>query len=121
MNWLKHIFIKNQTIDTSESFKKEMFQRLSLFSRNELEFSFKKLGGREEGLETTEAKERIKIFGYNNIADEKRANHFLKLFKIARDPLNLLLLALAIVSLLIGDMKAASVIFLMVWNQETFL
>ncbi len=115
MNWLKHIFIKNQTIDTSESFKKEMFQRLSLFSRNELEFSFKKLGGREEGLETTEAKERIKIFGYNNIADEKRANHFLKLFKIARDPLNLLLLALAIVSLLIGDMKAASVIFLMVF------
>ena len=116
MNWLKHIFIKGK--DDSESMellKKELFLKLFKFAKNEPEFALKELNSKVEGLNDIEVRKRLKIYGLNDVADEKKTNHFVKLFKIIKDPLNLLLLGLAVVSFLIGDYKAFAVIVLMVF------
>ncbi|MEI7765506.1 MAG: cation-transporting P-type ATPase, partial [bacterium] len=115
MNWLKHILIKNKKSDESMDFiKKNLFDKLHKFAKNDPVFAFGEIASGESGLSDIEAKRRLKIYGYNDIAEEKKTNHFLKLIGILKSPLNLLLLALAIVSLLVNDIKAASVIALMV-------
>lgn len=115
MNFLRHIFIKikNEENDT-DSFKKELFDKLFKFAKNEINFAFSELHSRNEGLTDKEVSERLKSYGYNDIAEEKKTNHFLQLFDILKNPLNLLLLALAVVSLFVHDYKAAGVITLMV-------
>ena len=115
MNLLRYTFRgKEKDEEKLNSIKKELFLKLSKFSKNEPAFSLKELNSKETGLFPEEAKNRIKTFGYNIIADEKKTNHFLKLLKIMKDPLNLLLSALAVVSLLTGDVTAFSIIILMV-------
>ena len=115
MNWLKHIFIKNKNDEELiNSLKKIIFEKLHKFAKNEPTFAFNELVSKNEGLSEQEAKKRLKIYGYNDIAEEKKTNHFLKLIGILKSPLNLLLIALALVSLFVGDIKAFSVIILMV-------
>jgi len=115
MNWLKHLFLRNKKNNKeTSSYQKELFVKFLEFSKNSPDFVLNKLNSSSSGLGPIEAKERLKTFGFNNVADEKKTNHFLKLLKILRDPLNLLLTALAVVSLVIGDTKAFSVIILMV-------
>ncbi|MEI7810303.1 MAG: magnesium-translocating P-type ATPase [bacterium] len=116
MDWLKNIFIKNRkSVNVLDSIKKELFDKLLNFSKNNNDFAFKVLNSREKGLNDREVADRLKTFGYNTISEEKKTNHFVKFFKIAKDPLNLLLSALAAVSFLIGDHKAFAVILLMVF------
>lgn len=115
MNWLKHIFIKsNKDSELIDSLKKSLFAKLYKFAQNEPSFAFTELKSRAEGLSEKEAKKRLKIYGSNDIADEKKTNHFFKLLEIAKSPLNLLLLGLAVVSFFVGDMKSFGVIILMV-------
>ncbi len=115
MNWIKSLFVKHRKNDNDlSSIKKELFEKLILFAQNDPEYAFKELNGKPLGLSEEEVIERIKIFGYNNIAEDKKTNHFLKLLKIIKDPLNLLLISLALVSLITGDVKAFCVIILMV-------
>jgi len=115
MNWFKHIFIKNKNSEQlSDSTKKDFFDKLFKFAKNEPSFALQELDSKIEGLSNIEVKNRLKIYGLNDISDQKKTNHFLKLFKILKDPLNLLLTALAIVSFLVGDLKAFSIIILMV-------
>ena len=115
MNWIKHIFLKNKNNDEEmDSLKKEIFEKLHKFAKNEPTFALSELNSQAKGLNEQEVKARLKIYGYNDISEEKKTNHFVKLFGIIKSPLNLLLLALAIVSLLVHDIKAASVIALMV-------
>jgi len=116
MNWLKHIFIKRGEGDQlKESFKKDFFNKLYEFTKNDSDFSLKELNSKIEGLTDEEVKNRFNKYGFNDVAEEKKNNHFLKLLKIFKDPLNLLLTTLAVVSLLIGDFKAFSIIILMVF------
>src|ERR1035437_10120178 len=115
MNWLKHIFLKSKKDDElTKSLKKILFDKLYIFAKNAPNFAFKELDSKAEGLDEKEARKRLKIYGMNDLADEKKTNHLLKLFEILKSPLNLLLLALAIVSLLVGDKPAFWVIILMV-------
>jgi len=115
MNWLKHIFIKNKNSDQLiDSLKKDLFDKLYKFAKNEPDFALKELNSKIEGLNDQEIKNRLKIYGVNDVSDEKKTNHFFKLLKILKDPLNLLLTALAVVSLIVGDVKAFSIIILMV-------
>ena len=115
MNWLKHIFIKSKKDDElTKSLKKNLFDKLYKFAENEPEFALKELNSKIEGLDELEVKKRLKIYGSNDIAEEKKTNHFLKLFEILKSPLNLLLLALAFVSLAVGDKESFVVIFVMV-------
>jgi P-type Mg2+ transporter len=72
------------------------------------------VGANLDGLSQTEAAARLKKFGRNLIAREHRANVLEELWNRARNPLNGLLLALAIVSYFLGDVRAAVVIAAMV-------
>jgi len=115
MNWAKHIFAKSKRDDElTNSLKKSFFEKLYKFAKNEPSFAFSELGSRAEGLNEREATNRLKIYGSNDIAEEKKTNHFLKLLSILKDPLNLLLTTLAVVSLLVGDTKAFGIIITMV-------
>ena len=116
MNWLKHVFIKSKKNDElMDSIKKNLFEKLYKFAEDTPEFALKELNSNNEGLNEQEIKNRLKIYGYNIIAEEKKTNHFLKLLDILKSPLNLLLLALAAVSFFVGDIKAFSIIILMVF------
>ena len=78
MNWWKHIFRRHQKDDAAlGSLMKELFDKLSVFAQNEPAFALGELGSREAGLNDQEVKDRIKIWGLNTIADEKKTNHFL--------------------------------------------
>lgn len=115
MNWLKHIFIKSKKDkELTNSLQKNLFDKLYKFAQNEPAFGFGILRSGHEGLDDKEAKKRLKIYGFNDIADKKKTNHFFKLLGILKNPLNLLLTALAVVSLFVGDMKSFVVIMLMV-------
>ncbi|MFZ2205275.1 MAG: magnesium-translocating P-type ATPase [Candidatus Magasanikiibacteriota bacterium] len=115
MNWLRHIFLKikgEEEIDNSS--QKELSDNLLKFAINDSNFALDKLESRVSGLDREEAQKRIKIFGFNDLSEEKKTNHLFRLFKILKDPLNLLLAILAIVSLFVGDTKAATIITIMV-------
>jgi len=116
MNWIKHIFLKSKKDDElTQSLKKKLFDKLFKFAENDPNFAFNELHSKAEGLDQEEADKRLKIYGANDIADEKKTNHFLKLFEILKSPLNLLLSALAFVSLFVGDKESFAVIILMVF------
>jgi Mg2+-importing ATPase len=66
------------------------------------------------GLTQTEADERARTAGLNEIAQERKQGWFLRVLKIIRNPLVILLSALSIISFLTGDMRAGSVMLGMV-------
>ena len=67
-----------------------------------------------EGLTETEAKRRLEKSGLNEIAREKPMKWYVQLLKTVTNPLSLLLIFLAIVSLLTGSPIAALIISIMV-------
>jgi Mg2+-importing ATPase len=73
-----------------------------------------KLGSGLEGLSDTEAAARLKKFGPNLVARERKATIPEELWSRARNPLNALLLSLATISYFLGDVRAAVVIAAMV-------
>jgi Mg2+-importing ATPase len=73
-----------------------------------------KLGSALEGLSSAEAAVRLKKFGPNLVARERKATIPQELWSRARNPLNALLLTLASVSYFLGDVRAAVVIAAMV-------
>jgi P-type Mg2+ transporter len=73
-----------------------------------------KAGSRLEGLSQSEAEERLLACGPNIVAREAKATILQELWGRARNPLNALLLTLAIVSYFLGDVRAAIVISSMV-------
>ncbi len=73
-----------------------------------------KLESAPEGLSATEAAARLKKFGHNLVARERKATIPEELWSRARNPLNALLLTLAMVSYFLGDIRAAAVIAAMV-------
>src|SRR6266702_4810929 len=72
------------------------------------------LGCEAEGLSDIEAAERLKKFGFNLVARERRATIPEEIWSRARNPLNALLLTLAATSYFLGDVRAAVVIATMV-------
>src|SRR5512141_2494171 len=74
----------------------------------------KELGSQLSGLSEAEADSRLKRFGMNEIAREKRQSALMRLLGNVKNPLVLLLLALGVLSYLTGDLRAMVVIFVMV-------
>ena len=66
------------------------------------------------GLSDTEAEARLKQHGPNAVAHEAAKSIPMQLLQRLRNPLNLLLVTLALVSLAVGDREAAIIIFAMV-------
>ena len=73
-----------------------------------------KLQTSTSGLTEAEAEARLKLYGPNQISQTQHRGAFHLFISIAANPLNALLLTLAIVSSLIGDTRAAIVIAVMV-------
>ena len=73
-----------------------------------------RLGTSEAGLTTRQAHARLKQHGPNAVAHEASKSIPVLLLQRVRNPLNLLLLTLAVVSLAMGDEEAAIIIFVMV-------
>lgn len=67
-----------------------------------------------EGLSEAEAKRRLEKSGLNEIAREKPIKWYVQLLKTVTNPLSLLLIVLATVSLLTGSLVGACIIFAMV-------
>ena len=59
----------------------------------------------EAGLDATEAAERLRRFGPNQIARERRTGVLYELANRTKNPLNALLLTLAVVSYFLGDVR----------------
>jgi Mg2+-importing ATPase len=74
----------------------------------------KELGTQLEGLSDSEAAARLNQYGSNEIAREKRQSALMRLLINIKNPLVLLLLALAGLSYLTGDLRATVVILVMV-------
>jgi len=66
------------------------------------------------GLTTDEAERRLKSFGLNLVTREQKPTVIQEIWGRAKNPLNALLLTLAVVSYFLGDVRAAIVIVLMV-------
>ncbi len=69
-----------------------------------------RMGSDADGLTLDEAGARLKKFGPNRISCEHRATILQEIWARARNPLNVLLLTLAMVSYFLGDVRAAVVI-----------
>ena len=82
MNWLKHIFIKSKKDgELINSLQKNLFEKLHKFAENEPVFALQEMNSRTEGLSDREVEKRLKIYGANIIADEKKDQSFFKTFK----------------------------------------
>jgi Mg2+-importing ATPase len=87
---------------------------LATISRLQPDEACAKLASTLEGLTETEAEARLKKFGPNIVARERKATILEELWGRARNPLNALLLTLATISYFLGDVRAAVVIAVMV-------
>ena len=72
------------------------------------------LGVTSAGLSHKEAKRRLETYGFNRIGEEKKKTLPTRVVDVFRDPLLLLLIAMAAISFLTGDYKAVAVISMMV-------
>ena len=83
-------------------------------ARADVDAVLKELGSQLSGLSEAEAASRLKQFGANEIAREKRPSTLMRLLSNIKNPLVILLLALGVISYVTGDLRAAVVIFVMV-------
>jgi Mg2+-importing ATPase len=74
----------------------------------------KELGSKASGLTAAEADSRLKQYGPNEIAREKRQSAVMRLLGNVKNPLVILLVVLGVISYLTGDLRAMTVIFAMV-------
>ena len=63
-----------------------------------------------EGISEVEAASRIKLYGLNEVASEKKLSWLMHLFNNVKNPLVILLTVLAIISYSTGDLRATIVI-----------
>ena len=89
-------------------------QRLIDAAAAEPDELLKQLGTTSEGLTTEAAAQRLSALGPNLVAHERQQSIVAELIGRARNPLNFLLLALAAISYVLGDKRAAAVIAVMV-------
>jgi Mg2+-importing ATPase len=73
-----------------------------------------RLGSSKDGLDAGDAAARLRTMGANSITQEEQPSIFRELLGRAKNPLNGLLLSLAFISYLLGDLRAAIVIGVMV-------
>lgn len=114
MNWHKHIFRQSKGVDHSNISKNELFDILRVYAKNEPDFAVKELKTNIIGLSDQDVKNRLKKYGLNDLANDKKVSQFIKFFNILKSPINLLLLTLSIISFFVGDIKSFVVIILMV-------
>jgi len=88
---------------------------LIAFSKLSVEAACQKIGSTAAGLAPDEAERRLDTYGLNLVTREHKPTIIEEIWSRAKTPLNALLFTLAIVSYFLGDVRAAIVIFLMVF------
>ncbi len=83
-------------------------------ARTDTDTVLKDLKSQLDGLSEAEAASRLKQYGANEIAREKRQTPLMRLLDNIKNPLVILLTALGVLSFLTGDLRAMTVIFVMV-------
>jgi magnesium-transporting ATPase (P-type) len=89
-------------------------EELFILSELSADHACPKLASSASGLAAEEAERRLKTYGLNLVAREQRPTLVQEIWGRAKNPLNALLLTLAIASYFIGDIRAAIVILIMV-------
>lgn len=92
----------------------QVSQTLIEMAQADVETVLRSLGSSRSGLSTAESQRRIERNGLNEIANEKPPHWYVQLFKTFYNPLVILLITLALISLVTGDGRAAVIIFIMV-------
>ena len=75
---------------------------------------FERLGSAPAGLDASEAARRLATFGVNTVAHEEHQTLPVQLLRRLLNPLNILLITLAVVSVAMREQQAAAIIFAMV-------
>jgi Mg2+-importing ATPase len=108
----------NQTTNSSKSQKSSTFKDSSAslisIAQSDVNEVLQLFETELEGLSEPEAKRRLDKYGLNEIAREKKIVWYVQLLKTVTNPLSLLLIVLAFVSLFTGSITAALIIFIMV-------
>jgi len=73
-----------------------------------------RLGSSENGLSETEARDRISLYGPNEIEHERQAGWLRQIVQAYNHPFNILLIALAVISYVTEDIKATILLLAMV-------
>lgn len=94
--------------------KEDISSRLVHAAHESLDTLFNQLNTSHNGISHSESAMRIRQYGHNEIAHDKRSHWFVRLFKIIRNPLILLLIAIILVSIFTDDMRTMIVVSLMV-------
>jgi Mg2+-importing ATPase len=99
---------------TPLSGEKKNSQKLIEIAQTSAAAALQQLKSQAEGLEENEAEVRLMQYGPNEIASEKRRTIWARLWDMVKNPLVILLTALALISFLTGDLRATIVILSMV-------
>jgi len=102
----KHLKASKQNITNAQSSTNRL-KELATCSKDEL---FQTLKSSEKGLSANEAEARVSEFGKNIISENKKANPFLVVYENIKNPLTLMLVVLASVSLYMDDVRTAVVV-----------
>src|SRR5512142_3022220 len=109
---------KGATLNNMENLrsanKPKVSDQLLEMARKEPDAVLKELESQSNGLSMAEAEARVKRYGLNEIARERRQSPLMRLWDNIRNPLVILLIALGVLSYITGDLRAMIVIFVMV-------
>jgi len=109
----KILNLKKQS-NTTTSKSIEVSTHLIDIAYSDVETVLKILNTSLEGLSEIQSSGRLQKYGLNEVAREKPPRWYIQLFKTFQNPLAILLIALAILSILTDDIKAAVIILVMV-------
>lgn len=99
---------------TDQQLNKQLSQEILACAHMSVHELLKILQTTEHGLRQAEAKERLKESGLNEIAHEKAPTWYALLFRNFKNPFNILLISLGIISFFIGENDAVIIISVMV-------
>lgn len=99
---------------TDQQLNKQLSQEILTCAHMSVQELLKILQTSEHGLPQAEAKKRLKESGLNEIAHEKATTWYALLFRNFKNPFNILLISLGIISFFIGENDAVIIISVMV-------
>ncbi len=107
--------VRTGTLSTRQAQQNAPAVELFALSRLPPELACHRLGSNAVGLVPEEAARRLSSYGPNLVTRERKPSILQEIWQRAKNPLNGLLLTLAMVSYFLGDLRAALVIVIMVF------
>jgi Mg2+-importing ATPase len=112
MSAFKSLFISKQSVIVQTAKISDM---LSEIARLDPDATLSKMGTNPDGLSAEEAEKRLEIYGPNQVASEDHKSVAEQILRLLINPLNIMLLVLAIVNFVfLDDIESGSLVSLMV-------